>query len=533
VPSTYTYPGIYIEEIPSGVRTITGVSTSNTAFVDNFLRGPMDKAVRITSLEGFQRVFGDLSEMSEASFAISQYFLNGGQVAWVVRVNTEGKAQPAILDLPGDSPPITALAVRAANPGTWGNNLQVGVDYVTRDPTAFPNEFNLTVREVALVGGRRQVVASETHRNLSMDTTSRRFVRDVVNHDSELIEVASVGPGVRPAETGPSPTNVTTPEAIGDLRSTAPFKQLGDPGSPAADSPTPDADALVSGLSALDMLAPEIFNILCLPAAANLAAGAMKTVLSAAMSYCELKRAFLIVDVPPSVAKVEDMKNFINAADKSRNAAVYFPRLEIPNPLNDNRPRDVGPSGTIAGIFARTDSTRGVWKAPAGTGALVRGASVPERLKLTDAENGALNPFGVNALRSFPIFQTVCWGARTMEGADLQASEWKYIPVRRTALYIEETLYESLNWVVFEPNDEPLWAQIRLNVGAFMHDLFRQGAFQGKTPQEAYFVKCDKHTTTQNDIDRGIVNILVGFAPLKPAEFVVIKLQQIAGQIQT
>ena len=148
-------------------------------------------------------------------------------------------------------------------------------------------------------------------------------------------------------------------------------------------------------------------------------------------------------------------------------------------------------------------------------------------------QNGGLNPFGINVLRTFPIFGNVAWGARTLDGADQQASEWKYIPVRRTALYIEESLYQGIKWAVFEPNDEPLWSQLRLNVGAFMHDLFRQGAFQGATPKQAYFVKCDGETTTQTDIDKGIVNILVGFAPLKPAEFVVLKIQQIAGQIET
>jgi phage tail sheath protein FI len=161
----------------------------------------------------------------------------------------------------------------------------------------------------------------------------------------------------------------------------------------------------------------------------------------------------------------------------------------------------------------------------------LRGANLAR--KITDLENSGLNPLGINALRNFPIFSNVCWGARTLDGADQQASEWKYIPVRRTALFIEESLYQALKWVVFEPNDEPLWAQIRLNVGAFMQSLFRQGAFQGRTPREAYFVKCDRETTTQNDINQGIVNIIVGFAPLKPAEFVVIKIQQMAGQIET
>jgi phage tail sheath protein FI len=153
------------------------------------------------------------------------------------------------------------------------------------------------------------------------------------------------------------------------------------------------------------------------------------------------------------------------------------------------------------------------------------------RSSLTNEENGQLNPLGVNCLRTFPIIGSVAWGARTMRGADLLADEYKYIPVRRTALYIEESLYRGLQWVVFEPNDEPLWAQIRLNAGAFMHNLFRQGAFQGSSPRDAYFVKCDKDTTTQNDINLGIVNVVIGFAPLKPAEFVIIKLQQMAGQI--
>ena len=184
----------------------------------------------------------------------------------------------------------------------------------------------------------------------------------------------------------------------------------------------------------------------------------------------------------------------------------------------------------MAGVYARTDVARGVWKAPAGTEAVLFGADLAR--VLTDGDNGRLNPMGINAIRNFPIFGNIAWGARTLDGADQKASEWKYIPVRRTALFIEESLFQALKWVVFEPNDEPLWAQIRLNLGAFMHNLFRQGAFQGTTPQAAYFVKCDKETTTQNDIDLGVVNIVVGFAPLKPAEFVIITIQQIAGQIQ-
>jgi phage tail sheath protein FI len=173
-----------------------------------------------------------------------------------------------------------------------------------------------------------------------------------------------------------------------------------------------------------------------------------------------------------------------------------------------------------------------VWKAPAGADAQLRNVQQLDYL-LTDPQNGVLNPLGVNCLRNFPVYSNICWGARTLEGADALASEWKYVPVRRTTLFIEESLYRGTKWVVFEPNDEPLWAQIRLNLGAFMQGLFRQGAFQGTSPRQAYFVKCDGETTTQNDIDQGIVNIVVGFAPLKPAEFVIIQIQQMAGQIQT
>jgi phage tail sheath protein FI len=186
----------------------------------------------------------------------------------------------------------------------------------------------------------------------------------------------------------------------------------------------------------------------------------------------------------------------------------------------------------MAGIFARTDATRGVWKAPAGTEASLTGAA-GLTITMSDAENGQLNPHAVNCLRTLPVFGTVGWGARTLDGDDARGSEWKYIPVRRMALFLEESLYRGTQWVVFEPNDEPLWAQIRLNIGSFMQGLFRQGAFQGTTPKQAYFVKCDRETTTQADINLGIVNIFVGFAPLKPAEFVVLKIQQIAGDLAT
>jgi phage tail sheath protein FI len=519
MPATLTYPGIYIEEVPSGVRTIAGASTSNTAFVDWFPRGPMNEPVRITSFGEFERIFGGLDARSEASYAVQQYYLNGGSIAFVVRV-AGGTPQPVAAQrvLQGGTPAEDVLTVAAANPGTWGNDVQVSI------APGQTGTFNLLAQEVVTVGGQDQVVSTEAHLNLTMDPTAASYAVSVVNNGSALVRLTDegAGPGVLPANT-----------AFQDLAG-------------GTDGSVPDSAALLgnagqgTGMFALNRIDPFTFNLLCLPAAANLdptpgaslATANLAAVITGAEAFCEEKRAFLIVDVPSYVNTQTEMSTWLGTnAVRHRNAAVYFPRLQIPDRLAGNRPRDVGPSGTMAGVFARIDATRGVWKAPAGTEASLRGANVATRL--TDGENGALNPVGINALRNFAIFGNVSWGARTLDGADQQASEWKYIPIRRTALYIEDSLFQGLKWVVFEPNDEPLWAQIRLNVGAFMRNLFRQGAFQGKTPAEAYFVKCDAETTTQNDRDRGIVNILVGFAPLKPAEFVVIKIQQMAGQIET
>ena len=273
-------------------------------------------------------------------------------------------------------------------------------------------------------------------------------------------------------------------------------------------------------------------NLLCLPDAADLDTGELVEVLAAAQRLCEDKRMVLLVDPPASWTSLDEARTRLSELDsvRSDHAALYFPRIRMTDPLTGLL-RTFPPCGAVAGVLARTDTERGVWKAPAGTEtrlAGVRELSVP----LTDPENGLLNPLGVNCLRSFPIIGPVVWGARTMAGADALASPWKYLPVRRLALMIEESLYRGTKWAVFEPNDERLWAQLRLGVGAFMQTLFRQGAFQGASAREAYFVKCDHETTTQEDVDRGVVNVRVGFAPLKPAEFVILQIEQPAGQVE-
>jgi phage tail sheath protein FI len=287
----------------------------------------------------------------------------------------------------------------------------------------------------------------------------------------------------------------------------------------------------------------DLFNLLCIPPPVRVTPGntggagtfTSANVYRKALALCVSRRAFLIVDSDPqwgssgsqAVARaIQGHEDLAITGPDARNAALYFPAILMTDPLKDNQMGTFVPCGAIAGIMARTDSARGVWHAPAGRDAALVGVQGLQ-VNLSDQESGRLNQRAINGLRSFPGKGSVVWSARTLGGMDQVADDYKYIPVRRLSLFIEESLYRGTEWVVFEPNGEPLWAQIRHIVGAFMLTLFRQGAFQGRTPREAYFVKCDAETTTQNDISRGIVNIVVGFAPLKPAEFVIIRIQQL------
>lgn len=745
MPVTPTYPGVYVEEIPSGVRTITGVSTSVAAFVGAAKRGPINKAVHILSYSDFERSFGGLDARSELSYAVRQFFLNGGSEAWVVRLAKDAIAAKRTLQNSAASP-INVLDVTALDEGAAGNDIEVRVDYQTDNPAS---TFNLTLNYVSKDNPANQ--ASEVFRNLSLNSQDSRYVCSAVNGVSKLVSINRVAsldglgqgssisgnlsavnplidsthnqfrvsvdgaspitvtltaanlaavrneiadqigggatctvenenqikitsattgetssirvlPGfrndvaarlqlgtlyggqeqdavaaIRPAEipfsgvlisnevSGFNPTSipdtvkglqisldgynpnliklnaptgnnkatrlvnvaaqietsvqalkpsnpayryfkcifdetnnklqlisgtrgagssvVVTPVEGDNLATQLCLLQDADKSKAEAinitlqggnESPYSDSEAyslFISerstrrGIYALETV--DLFNLLVLPGVSD------PGILMDADAYCKERRTFLIADASQRVQTPSDMANAVSGTElpKTDYGAVYYPWVYIADPLNNGKLRLTAPSGAIAGLYARTDSTRGVWKAPAGTEASLVGVQALAH-KLTDAENGSLNPLGVNCIRVLPAYGAVSWGARTLKGADQVGSEYKYIPVRRLALFIEESLYRGTQWVVFEPNDEPLWSQIRLNLGAFMHGLFRQGAFQGKSPREAYFVKCDSETTTQNDIDLGIVNIKVGFAPLKPAEFVIIQLQQMAGQIQ-
>jgi uncharacterized protein len=516
MPVTPTYPGVYIEEIPSGVRTIVGVATSITAFIGIASQGRVNYPVRIQSFGDFERQFGGLSIQSALGYAVQQYFLNGGTDALIIRV-ASSDAQSATASVGG-------ITLTATSPGKWiDNKYKAKITYPKFGPDAGnPKIFNLQILQEIIAGEDPIVV--ESFRNLSSEKDSPRYAKNVLEQDSTLVDITGNVP-----ENGPTEAEVAF-----------------NPGTDGANNPTYGDyignEALKTGLYALEKA--DLFNLLCIPpnsreAGNNVADDAGQALLTAAKTYCKKRRAILIIDPPTkwdSTAKVvEDLtsnNNSIINQYRDENTVIYFPRIKAPDLLRENRLEEFPPCGVVAGIMARTDANRGVWKAPAGIEATLSGVrqlSYP----LTDGENGQLNPLGVNCLRSFPVYGNVVWGARTLEGADQLASEWKYLPVRRLTLFMQESLYRGTQWVVFEPNDEPLWSQIRLNVGAFMNNLFRQGAFQGKTPREAYFVKCDSETTTQNDINLGIVNIVVGFAPLKPAEFVIIKFQQIAGQINT
>lgn len=666
-----TYPGVYIQEVPSGVRTITSVSTSIAAFIDFFSEGPLNQPVQIFGMAEFERIFGGLDDRSRASYAISQFFLNGGSEAYVVRVAAADVTDPlrkAGINIMDAGATATVLQVAAYSEGLWGNSLRVSINHDTSDPASL---FNLFVARYDSDGPDANLISSEEYLELSSDSTQGRFVETIINDESKLISIQyAPATVVMPAATGTTGGNIggltlgqynglsgarinvqigsgtvteatldtwaageiTTPQQLRAkvekaIRQAAPtqpeyagssvelvstltgehylrvlsgrsssdyspnqtvvitngtspadnsattrlqltatsapaaftnvqeyqlgqatsigtigaMQTLASDGGVGADGLVPGALEVIgsravepyTGMYSLDYV--DLFNILCIPRAiesSDLSATEVTAIVSNALTFCNEKRAFMIIDIPETINEVSEMKDWLNDNGNFRNnnSAVYFPRVQIPDPKNDFRLRSVGASGTMAGIYARTDARRGVWKAPAGIEATLNGVSELD-VQLTDQQNGTLNPLGINCLRTFPIYGSTSWGGRTSQGADAIASEWKYIPVRRLALMIEESLFRGTKWVVFEPNDEPLWAKIRMNVSAYMQSLFRQRAFQGQTPKDAYFVKCDAETTTQDDINKGIVNIQVGFAPLKPAEFVVISIQQMTGDL--
>ncbi|HEY5786432.1 MAG TPA: phage tail sheath C-terminal domain-containing protein [Microlunatus sp.] len=504
------WPGVYVQEIPSGVRAITGVATSITAFIGRTRWGPTNEATVINGFADYERQFGGIWAESTVSFAVRDFFIQGGAQAVIVRLAKDAKA--ATFD-------VGTLGLIASSGGGWANELTVSILIPVDDDDAkltaaglgvgVSDLFSLEVKDAKL-----QPV--ETVRNLVVTPDDPRNVTAVLAAESRLVRVdpAKPVPGARPG----AAANVaaTDPGTDGTVLDTASY--LGDATNP--------LQARHQGLWALD--GTDLFNLLCIPPPTR-GQDTAGDVYVRALKYCVDRRAMLIVDPPSGLTPATGAKTLMDlklSGTDARNAALYYPRLLQSDPTANGRRKEFVPCGAVAGVMARTDTTRGVWKAPAGIDAALPGNDLAVRL--TNEENGQLNPLGINCLRSFPIIGNVVWGARTLRGADLLADEYKYVPVRRLALFIEESLFRGTQWVVFEPNDEPLWAQIRLNVGAFLQELFRRGAFEGASARDAYFVKCDAETTTVNDRNLGRVNILVGFAPLRPAEFVILQIQQIA-----
>jgi phage tail sheath protein FI len=526
VPVSPTYPGVYVNELPNPVMPIVGVPTSVTAFVGPATMGITDDPVQCNSWSDYESTFGSLDPNVPLSYAVYMFFLNGGSTALVVRNSVAG-ATTAQAVLSKD------ITLDARSEGTWANTVATPPGGLTAvvdtnnlmNPAV--NQFNLTIK---LAG-----ITVEQYPGLSVNSGTANYI------GSALLSSQYVGldRGSTPATVPVANTYDFTPPAAQAAPAApaapAPPAAPGDPApaAPAAPAPfSPLGDAQKkTGMYAL--VKANIFNILCLPVDPD-ATYDPSSILDPAREFCEQYRAMLIIDPPTAWEKLPlplDFNTAVNTnpalSDNSANAVVYYPNLTVTTAAGTTQ--NIGPSGAIAGLWSQTDVNRGVWKAPAGTAAVLSGVT-NLTAHIDDGESGVLNPIAINALRTFPEIGPVIWGARTSVGADQTPNQWKYIPVRRTALFIEESLRRGTQWAVFEPNDEPLWSSLRLNVTTFMQTLFSQGAFQGSTPQDAYLVKCDGDNNPQSQIDLGIVNILVGFAPLKPAEFVIINIQQQAGQ---
>jgi phage tail sheath protein FI len=423
------------------------------------------------------------------------------------------------LTLTGGSIPLDITADTVTFPNTTGTTMASGA--ATTDPLQLSNvRANLAAIANAITGNPKSGWKA------SVGTFSYRLVLVPKQGPSSLV-------GGMSFVAANAPDGFVTGSIFDSVQS---ISAAAAPTVIGNDGGLPPPTAYATAFTLLDQNV-DLFNLIVLPRSAADTTDQREDVWGPASSFALARRAFLIMDAGLDVTAVQDATKPNDAAREvvslraglvKDHSALYWPRIKV-NP--DGNTRFIDPSGSLAGIMSRIDNTRGVWKAPAGLEADVRGA-LGVAVPMTDPENGILNPLALNAIRLFAN-GIVSWGARTMDGFDNSGDDdFKYVPVRRVTLFIEESLVRGLKFAVFEPNAEPLWGQIRQAVGGFLNTLFRQGAFAGKNASDAYFVKVDSETTTQNDINLGIVNVIVGFAPLKPAEFVVITIKQMAGQVQ-
>jgi Bacteriophage tail sheath protein len=564
-----SYPGVYMVEVPPIARAITAASTSTAAFIGMAERGPVNEAVLVTSFSDFLDTFGsfttkDVLGIDDKSvppnndiylpYAVWSFFQNGGNKCYIIRLAPGSK--PATVAVPTDSDATkNAFTINALSPGGEGNKLVVAVkkgtidipDPLPGDPTHRTPTYKIEVRNDP------SAPPVESFDGLTMSKGEDNSIDTVVNDNSKFIRIDGVDPKTKPKlKPDVSPTmsgggaSPTTGESsgmggggtgAGTVVSLAAALDVGYDlaGASAGNDVLPGdiVDQLTVGKSALDKITD--VSIIAAPGYTD----KDYQVINAGFAYAEAHRnglgdAFFIADVPADKKSQRDVMAFIQDThfQPSNNGygALYFPWVYARDQIARGRNAKIllPPSAFVAGIYAKIDNSRGVWKAPAGTEAGISGHQ-GLLVNLTDMDQGVINLSGVNALRTFVGYGSVVWGARTVS----HDVAWRYIPVRRMANFLKSSIYDGIQWAVFEPNDEPLWAALRLNIGGFMMDLFSQHAFQGATPDQAFFVKCDNETTTETDQQLGIVNVLVGFAPLKPAEFVVVKLSQKVSEQKT
>lgn len=520
-----SYPGLYIQEMPASAHTISAAPTSIAVFVGYshpYKTKFPGQAVRIFDFSGYEASFGGLfsSGVVEPALprAVYQFFANGGSDAYVVGLT------PSFHDVNGNI--LGAFSADANTPSAQvnANGASQGMIFYALEPTD-------AVSMRVSISNLREVVAGtsctfdvtvsygthvETYRGVKLGASAGDDAPDKrITGISSLMRVVAQSAGFGtdlPAlpSSGSLDVDFTWTLPIG-YDSTVAWGDYSD---------------VFQAESSLDKV--EIFNLLMVPGVfAN-------SVVSAALAFAERKRAFAIIDPPPNAVadstSASSMDSFLPVLPRSQNGAIYFPYLNSIDPIT-SKTVGVAPSGYVAGIYARTDTNRGVWKAPAGLETTVLNTTGPVAGGvMNDPRHGVLNLESVNCLRAFNGIGTVVFGARTLVADNPAFGQSKYVSVRRMTLFLEQTLLANLRWVVFEPNDEPLWLAIRHSIESFLLSLFNQGALQGSKPSEAFQVKCDHTTTTSDDQQNGIVNIVVAFAPLKPAEFVIIKIAQLAGQ---
>lgn len=526
MPVTTSYPGLYIEELPLNAHSISAAPTSIAAFVGYshpYLTRKFGEAVRIFSFTDFEREFGGLfsSDLVDPNLgrAVNQFFLNGGSDAYVVGLrprlyDNNGAVVGTFGTLGGEIAFTTTVTTNAATDGLLLTAKVladvVPLTAVVTNVRASPVPVANSVFDLILTYGS----TIETYRGLDLAGVGDNAPDKVVNSRSTLVELTALTGGFGTAF--PSNAGGTFVFAASNLPGGSTFTFLGD-----------DYNDQLQANSSLDKV--EIFNLLVLPGVSD------NNVLSTGLSFAERKRAFMIVDPPFNAAAdasgaMTPITTAMNNIPRSQNGAIYFPWLLSTDPVRGITV-PMPPSGFVAGVYARTDTQRGVWKAPAGIAATVLNTTGPVlHGRMNEQQHGVLNLASINALRAFRAEGTVVFGSRTLVADNSAYPQSKYVPVRRMTLFIEQTLVANLRWVVFEPNDSPLWTAIRTTVSNFMLSLFNQQALAGTKPSEAFQVKCDSTTTTPDDQANGIVNIVVAFAPLKPAEFVVIKIAQLTAQ---